>query len=109
MPTSEPYTPGEIARTLDRMDRSISTLSERVVTKADLELHLGGLRQQLKAQDDRHNELAAEVRKERDLRKTQADDREKEQRTFRRSVGLCILAAVASIILPLVFRGVGLS
>lgn len=116
MPTSEPYSPGEIQRTLSRIEQTMGALTGSVVTKDELKLHMDGLRQQFKVIDDRHNALAketeqskADLKAEVKARQDAEHDREKEQRGFRRSVILCMVAAAAAIVLPLLFRGVGIS
>jgi hypothetical protein len=99
---------GEVSRSLDRLERTIAELAGRVVTKAELDLHFTGLRQQFKAIDDRHALLAAELAEERKARedveqsaRSANAERAKEKRNMRNAVLLCALAAVLAYLSPL--------
>jgi hypothetical protein len=108
MPTSEPMTMGEVSRSLDRLEKSISDLAGRVVTKGELDLHFKGLRQQFEAIDNRITSQAAELAEEKKSReeaerKAQAvaGDRAKDRRNLRNAVLLCVLAAALAYLSPL--------
>lgn len=105
----EPYSPGEIQRTLSRIEQNVGALTGSVVTKMELQLHMDGLRQQFKVIDDRHNELVAKVEAERKDRAAIEKERQDDRKTTTRLVWGAVLAACAAVVIPLLLRGVGLS
>lgn len=116
MPTSEPYSPGEIQRTLARIEQTMGSLAGSVVTKDELKLHMDGLRTQFKVIDDRHNDVVADLAAERQLRIDENKERKKveekrqdDRKTDRRILWGALLTTFLALIGPLVIKGVGLS
>lgn len=109
MTATEPYSPGEIQRTLLRIEQTVAGLASSVVTKNELQLHMEGLRQQFKVIDDRHNDLVRDFEVERKDRQTLEKERAADKRTTMRLVWGAVIAATAAVIIPLMLRGLGLS
>jgi hypothetical protein len=107
--TGSEYSPGEIQRTLARIEQNVGSLAGSVVTKAELQLHMDGLRQQFKVIDDRHNAVVSDLAKEKQTRLDEAKERDADRKTTTRLVWGAVLAACAAVVIPLLLRGVGLS
>lgn len=110
----EPYTPGEIQRTLTRIEQTVAALAGSVVTKAELQLHMDGLRTQFRVIDDRHNVVVADLAAEKQLRidaakerQAEARERAKEVRNFKWGLIAALIVAAASMVFPLMLKGLG--
>ena len=115
MPTTESpyspgdYTPGEIKRTLVRIEQTVAAMAGSVMTKAEFDIHMNGLRQQFKIIDDRHTDLVRDFEAERRDRQAVEKERSADKRNMTRLLWGAVVAAAAAVIIPLMLRGVGLS
>lgn len=83
---------------LVKLEQTVASMGGSALMKAEFELHMIGIRQQLKIADDRHNDLVREV---------EAD--QAERKSTKKLVYGAVICAIAAVIVPLMMRGVGLS